>query len=254
MPRADWRSIGCCLLAVVLCDASAPRTSVAEEAPAKSEHQPAAESKGGNADHAAGEGAGKAGTQPGKFRGPRKRSRKGGQERGPEKSQETGQESDRSDSRIAVEPHGPPAKREDGRGPKAMLRSFTHGNVQAHRSLAARPSGPVVRNAIGVAVGPHDNIAHRDGHVAPLVVRSAVGAAGVSASANGGIARASGIPETNKFAHPAPTPGVVPPHSRHDQRYRFGAARLRSCADRRAGEILRWNQRHKHPAQALSRS
>ena len=92
-----------------------------------------------------------------------------------------------------------------------MLRSFTHGNVQAHRSLAARPSGPVVRNAIGVAVGPHDNIAHRDGHVAPLVVRSPVGTAGVSASASGGIATASGIPETNKFSHPMAPPGVVPP-------------------------------------------
>lgn len=207
MPRADWRSIGFCLLAVVLCDASAPRTSVAEEAPAKSEHQPAAESKGGNADHAAAEGAGKPERNPASSAG-QERGPEGGQERGPE----TGQESDRSDSRIAVEPHGPPAKREDGRGPKAMLRSFTHGNVQAHRSLAARPSGPVVRNTIGVAVGPHDNIAHRDGHVAPLVVRSAVGAAGVSAGANGGIARASGIPEANKFAHPAPTPDVVPPH------------------------------------------
>ena len=68
-----------------------------------------------------------------------------------------------------------------------------------------------MRNAIGVAVGPHDNIAHRDSHVAPLVVRSPVGTAGVGASANGGIARASGIPETNKFAHPMAPPGVVPP-------------------------------------------
>jgi hypothetical protein len=203
MPRADWRSIGCCLLAVVLCDASAPRTGVAEEAPAKSEHQPAAESKGGNGDHGAGEGAGKPERNP---------ANSAGRERSKEKSQETGQESDRSDSRIAVEPHGPPTKREDGRGPKAMLRSFTHGNVQAHRSLAARPSGPVVRNAIGVAVGPHDNIVHRDSHVAPPIVRSAVGAVGVGANVNGGIARASGIPETNKFAHPAPTPGDAPLH------------------------------------------
>jgi hypothetical protein len=207
MPRAEWRSIGFCLLAAVLCDASAPRTSFAEEAPAKSEHHPAAESKGGNSDHAAGEGAGKpernptnsAGQEMGPGRGP---------ERSQEKSQETGQ--DRSDSRIAVEPHGPPTKRDDGRGPKAMLRSFTHSNVQAHRSLAARPSGPVVRNTIGVAVGPHDNVVHRDSRVAPLVVRSPIGAA--SASANGGIARASGIPETNKFAQPAPMPGVMPPH------------------------------------------
>jgi hypothetical protein len=211
MPRADWRSIGFCLLAVALCGASVPRASVAEEAPAKSGRQAAAESKGGNGDHAAGEGAGKPERNPinstGQETGPER-----GQERGQEKGQETGQESDRSDSRIAVEPHGPPANREDGRGPKAMLRSFTHGNVQAHRSLAARPSGPVVRNAIGVAVGPRDNSTHRDGHVAPLVVRSAVGAVGVSAGANGGIARASGIPETNKFAHPAPTPGVAPLH------------------------------------------
>jgi hypothetical protein len=203
MPRADWRSIGFCLLAAVLFDGAASRTSVAEEAPAKSAHQPAAESKGGNGDHAAGEGAGKPERNP---------TNSGGQERSQEKSKKTGQESDRSDSHIAVEPHSPPTKGEDGTGPKAMLRSSTHDNVQAHRSLAARPSGPVVRNAIGVAVGPHDNIVHRDGHVAPLVVRSPVGAAGVSAGANGGIARASGIPETNKFAHPAPTPGVAPLH------------------------------------------
>jgi hypothetical protein len=190
-------------MTVVLFDASAPRTSFAEEAPAKSDHQPAAESKGGNADHAAGEGAGKPERNP---------TNSAGQERGREGGQETGQDSDRSDSRIAVEPHAPPTKREDGKGPNAILRSFTHGDVQAHRSLATRPSGPVVRNAIGVAVGPHDNIAHRDGHVAPLVVRSPVGATGVSTSASGGIARAPGIPETNKFAHPAPTPGVMPPH------------------------------------------
>ena len=145
---------GCCLLAVVFCGASAPRTSVAEEAPAKSEHYPAAESRGGNADHAAGEGAGKPERNP---------ANSTGQERGSERSQERGQEKsrngagiDRSDSRFAVDPHRPPTKPEDGRGPKAMLRSFTHGNVQTHRSLAARPSGPVVRNAIGVAVGPHE--------------------------------------------------------------------------------------------------
>jgi hypothetical protein len=199
MARADWVSIGLCLLAVVLVEATSVRTSFAEEAPAKSEHQPAAESKGGNADHAAGGGAGKPEGNP---------TNSAGQQTGQGKGSETGQELDRSDSRIAVEPHAPPTRMEDGKGPKAMLRSFTHGNGQTHQRLATRPSEPVVRNAIGIVVGPHENIVHRDGRVAPLVVRGPAGATG----AGGGIAKTSGIPETNKFAHPVPTPGPVPAH------------------------------------------
>lgn len=195
MARADWMGIGVCLLAVVLFEATAVRGSLAEEAPAKSEHQPAA---GGGVGKPEGGPTNSAGQQT-------------GQERSQDKGSEPGQESDRSDTRIAVEPHGPPTLREDGKGPKAMLRSFTHGNGQTHQRLATRPSGPVVRNAIGIVVGPHDNSVHHDGRVAPLVVRGPAGATGVTTGAGGAIAKATGIPETNKFAHPVPTPGLVPP-------------------------------------------
>jgi hypothetical protein len=197
MIRPDCVSIGLCLLAIVLFDATASRMSFAEEAPAKSDHQPAAESKGGNGEHAAGEG-------------PAKRE---GNSTNSEGQQSTGHESDRIDTRTSVEPPpGLQARRDDAKSPKALLRSLTHGNVQTHRRLETQPSGPVVRNAIGVTVGPHDNIAHRDGHVPPVIVRGPVGATGVSTSASGGIAKPTGVPEIGRLSPPASTPGAITPH------------------------------------------
>jgi hypothetical protein len=242
MPRADWRSIGFCLLAVILFDASAPRTSVAEEAPAKSAHQPAAESKGGNGDHAAGQGAGKPERNP---------TNSEGQERSQEKSKETGQRSQRFTHRRRA------AQFADKGG--RWQRAEGHAQILYSRQCTSAPF--VGSPAVGTGRSQRDRRSGRSPRQYRSPRRSCCSTRRSQSRRSGRYQRRRERRDRQSVQHSrdqqvrssgadARRRAAAP---RHDQRDRLGATRLRSCADRRAGEILLWNQRHKHPAEALSR-
>ena len=133
MTRNAWLGLNVCLLAAVLLDASAARTSVAEEGHAKSdqksEHQPAHNPEGGEDEHGPAEGDHHS-TRP------------------------DGHDHDRADTHVSFEPNGP-TRRDAAKDVRDKLRSFTHGNLRQHRLLAP-PAGGVARNAIGVTLPPHE--------------------------------------------------------------------------------------------------
>ena len=198
MARTEWLTVGLCLLATVLFDASSQRMACAEEAPAKSDHQTtpdskgqsAAEPKGGAGDHATGDGgAGAHQTSP--------TSSPTGQE-------STGRESDPVDTRISAEPHRSTSRQVGAKAPTTRLKSFSHSNGRPPRW--SHPSSGLVRNAIGVAVtprqpGPHEN------HAVPLAAHSPAGPTGVGIGASPGIGKATAAPDANKLLHPPPMPG-----------------------------------------------
>lgn len=175
MTRNAWLGLNVCLLAAVLLDASAARTSVAEEGHAKSdqksEHQPAHNPEGGRDEHGPAE-ADHHSTRP------------------------DGHDHDRADTHVGFEPNGP-TRRDAAKDVRDKLRSFTHGNLRQHRILAP-PAGGVARNAIGVTLPPHEV-----GSVTRMVVHGPAAAPGLGIGANSPNAKPS-----NGF-HPVLAPRVV---------------------------------------------
>ncbi len=179
MMRKAWLGLSLYLLAAVLLDASAARTSFAEEGHAKSDqksdqksdHQPAHNTEGGKDEHGAGEGD----HRP---------------------ARPDGNDHDRVDTHVGVEPNGP-IRRDAAKDVRERLKSFTHGNLRQHRVLAP-PAGGVARNAIGATLPPHEV-----GHVTPMVVHGPAAAPGLGIGANSPNAKPS-----NGF-HPIPAPGVI---------------------------------------------
>lgn len=175
MTGKAWLGLYLYLLAVVLLDTCAARTSFAEEGHAKSDqksdNQPAHSTEGGKDERGAGEGD----HHP----------------TGPD-----GHDHDRADTHISVEPNGP-TRRDAAKDVRARPRSFTYGNLRQHRLLAP-PAGGVARNAIGVTLPPHEV-----GHVTPMVVHGPAAAPGLGIGANGPNAKPS-----HGF-HPVLAPGVI---------------------------------------------
>ncbi len=205
MARTEWLTVGLCLLATVLFDASPQRMASAEEAPAKSDRQPtpdskgqsAVEPKGGAGDHATGEGgAGARQTSP--------TNSSTGQE-------STGRESDPVDTRVSAEPHRSTSRQEGGKASTLRFKSFTHSNGRPPRWT--HPSSGLVRNAIGVAVAPRQP-GPRENHAVPLAARYAARPTGVAIGASAGIGKATAAPDANKLLHPPPMPGPPAPSVR----------------------------------------
>ncbi len=210
MARARHLGVGLCLVAIFLLGGGAARMSLAEEAPAKSEHQPAPESKG----QSAAEGEGGKGEHG---RGERGRGEHGGGEGAPTRDAHspnpTVQETDRTDMRTNTEPYAPLSRREGDRGQLPKLKSFRYGNARQHRWSVGHASEPAVRNAIGVAVPPQETATHLDGHVSPGIVQMPPGSPGVSPATGIGIPRPGG-PTPNRLTHVPVPPVVISPAAR----------------------------------------
>jgi hypothetical protein len=185
MTRIDCACIGLCLLAAVLLDVAASRIGFAEES------GPAAHVGAGSNSSPEPSGS----PPPPGENGPG----------GAEKSAPENKDSDRIDTRITVQPHGPAVGRDDARQLKAKVRSWAAGNLP--RRLTAHE--PVGRNAIGVAVAPHENPGRRNGHGSPFAVHGPVAAMGTGASASGGMVKAGAGPGGEKFARPLTAPGLA---------------------------------------------
>jgi hypothetical protein len=144
MTRTDCASVGLCLLAAFLLDVTAPRISLAEES--------------GSAAHD-GAGSNSAG-EPSSSRPPSGENVAGGAG----KSAPENRDSDRIDTRITVQPRGPAVGRDYASELKAKVRSWAASHLRPHSLSAPEPSGGgVVRNAIGMSVGRHEDLKRRDG-------------------------------------------------------------------------------------------
>jgi len=63
----------------------------------------------------------------------------------------SGKDSDRIDTRVTVQPHGPALK-------PTTIKSLVPGSPRSYRSSRPQPSGGVVRNAIGARVPARENL------------------------------------------------------------------------------------------------
>jgi hypothetical protein len=202
MAKGACLKFGLCLLAIALL--ASPRAASAEEAHAKSDHQAAPQGKGeaakgdhgGNGDRGKGEGS---------------------TARDANSPQPKAGESDRVDTHIDTHPEAdaprPPPRRDDDHGQRAKPKSFPDSNVRLHPPPAAPILGPVVRNAIGVALPPREAVTHSNGPAAalPLPVTQAPAASlGVAPLA---IAKTVGV-GANRMTHAIAAPSITVPTAR----------------------------------------
>jgi hypothetical protein len=202
MAKAACLKFALCLLAVALL--TAPRTAFAEEAHAKSDHQaaPAGKGEAGKEDHGSKGDHGKA---------------EGSNARDASSPQPKAGDSDRVDTHMDTHTDSdaprPLPRRDDDHGQRAKPKSFPDASARLHHPPAAPVAGPVVRNAIGVALPPRETVTHSNGPAGappPPVTQAPPASLAVAPLAT---PKAVGV-GSNRMTHASAAPSITVPTPR----------------------------------------